>query len=417
MSVFPSIGIIGAGAAGSFCAIELARTLPGARITVYEAGAAPLAKVAVTGGGRCNFTNTFEGVERLEGVYPRGAHLMRRALGAFGWRDTVDWFEREGVKATVQDDHCVFPASQDAMQIVHTLENLMRRLGVKLVCSRRIGSVEELDEDIVVLTAGGKSEEALRRMLPPEVKVTATVPSLYTLKIADPGLRKLMGTTVENVTLGIAGTSLRSSGTLLLTDWGVSGPATLRLSSYAARHLAENNWQGTLTVGWISGAVERGAERRCADFIAQMRGEEGRKMLSSTRPEGLSDRLWRFLLLRAGLREDLRWAELGSKGARRLCCILTSDEYRIEGRARFKEEFVTCGGVDLAGVEPGTCRSRVRPNLYFAGEVLDVDAVTGGFNLQAAWSTAMLAARSIAGSLKTEHKKPARFNEEISAGG
>ena len=386
------IAIIGGGAAGCFCAIGLKRRLPDAEVTVYEAGPKLLAKVAVTGGGRCNLTNSFRDVRRLGEVYPRGEQLMRRALAAFSHEDTMRWFEAEGVRLTVQEDQCVFPVSQDAMQIVRTLERCLREAGVRVRLNAPVERVGDLDADRVVVTVGGSSREKLERLLPTGVEVTPCVPSLFTLKIPDAGLR--------------AGTKFRAAGTLLLTDWGVSGPATLRLSSYAARHLAENGYAGTLLVNWLDAP-----EAAAREWMAAAAAEHPQKQAAGTPPAGLTARLWRHLLGRAGLREDLRWAELGSKGAARLASTLTADAYPVAGRARFKEEFVTCGGVALSGVNLNTLESKVRPGLYFvnlntleskvcpglffAGEALDVDAVTGGFNLQAAWSTAALVAAAM----------------------
>ena len=384
------IAIIGGGAAGCFCAIGLKRRLPDAEVTVYEAGPKLLAKVAVTGGGRCNLTNSFRDVRRLGEVYPRGEQLMRRALAAFSHEDTMRWFEAEGVRLTVQEDQCVFPVSQDAMQIVRTLERCLREAGVRVRLNAPVERVGDLDADRVVVTVGGSSREKLERLLPAGVEVTPCVPSLFTLKIPDAGLRALMGTVVEQASLALAGTKFRAAGTLLLTDWGVSGPATLRLSSYAARHLAENGYAGTLLVNWLDAP-----EAAAREWMAAAAAEHPQKQAAGTPPAGLTARLWRHLLGRAGLREDLRWAELGSKGAARLASTLTADAYPVAGRARFKEEFVTCGGVAMSGVNLNTLESKVRPGLYFAGEALDVDAVTGGFNLQAAWSTAALVAAAM----------------------
>lgn len=384
------IAIIGGGAAGCFCAIGLKRRLPDAEVTVYEAGPKLLAKVAVTGGGRCNLTNSFRDVRRLGEVYPRGEQLMRRALAAFSHEDTMRWFEAEGVRLTVQEDQSVFPVSQDAMQIVRTLERCLREAGVRVRLNAPVERVGDLDADRVVVTVGGSSREKLERLLPAGVEVTPCVPSLFTLKIPDAGLRALMGTVVEQASLALAGTKFRAAGTLLLTDWGVSGPATLRLSSYAARHLAENGYAGTLLVNWLDAP-----EAAAREWMAAAAAEHPQKQAAGTPPAGLTARLWRHLLGRAGLREDLRWAELGSKGAARLASTLTADAYPVAGRARFKEEFVTCGGVALSGVNLNTLESKVRPGLYFAGEALDVDAVTGGFNLQAAWSTAALVAAAM----------------------
>jgi predicted Rossmann fold flavoprotein len=384
------IAIIGGGAAGCFCAIGLKRRLPDAEVTIYEAGAKLLAKVAVTGGGRCNLTNSFRDVQRLGEVYPRGEQLMRRALAAFSHEDTMRWFEAEGVRLTVQEDQCVFPVSQDAMQIVRTLERCLREAGVRVRLNAPVERVADLDADRIVVTVGGNSREKLERLLPAGVEVTPCVPSLFTLKIPDAGLRALMGTVVEQASLALAGSKFRAAGTLLLTDWGVSGPATLRLSSYAARHLAENGYTGTLLVNWLDAP-----EAAAREWIRATAAAHPQKQAAGTPPAGLTARLWRHLLGRAGLREDLRWAELGSKGAARLAATLTADAYPLAGRAHFKEEFVTCGGVALSEVNLGTLESKRYPGLFFAGEALDVDAVTGGFNLQAAWSTATVVATSV----------------------
>lgn len=394
------IAIIGGGAAGCFCAIGAKRRLPEADVTLYEAGPKLLAKVALTGGGRCNLTNSFRDVERLGEVYPRGEQLMRRALRVLSPEATQQWWEAEGVRLTTQEDQCVFPVSQDAMQIVRTLERDLRVAGVRVCLKAPVERIEALAEghfrvreenyDCVVVTVGGSSREKLERLLPEGVAVTPCVPSLFTLKIPDEGLRALMGTVVEQAGLSLAGTKFRAAGTLLLTDWGVSGPATLRLSSYAARHLAENGYAGTLLVNWLDAP-----EAETRGWIAAAAADNPRKQAAGTPPAGITARLWRHILRRAGLRDDLRWAELGAKGAARLAATLSADAYAVAGRARFKEEFVTCGGVDLAGVNINTLESRQYPGLFFAGEALDVDAVTGGFNLQAAWSTAAVVAASL----------------------
>ena len=402
------VAVIGAGAAGCFCAIELKRLRPELEVTLYEAGRVPLAKVSVTGGGRCNLTNSFEDITRLEDVYPRGARLMRRSLGNFSHEHTMRWFEKQGVRLVVQSDGCVFPASQDAMQIVRTLERLMRTLGVTVICGVRVEGVRRTDDgrweftagagvretaDAVIVTAGGSTRSSLGRMFAGlDLDIADPVPSLFTFKIAEESLRALMGTVVENVVMGICSTTFRSSGTLLVTDWGLSGPATLRLSSYAARYLAENKYVAPLSINWLSSS-----ESGVRGLLSTAVSDNPRKMVAGSAAitgGALTDRLWRYLVSRAGIRPDCRWGELGQKGCNRLVSVLTADQYRIEGRARFKEEFVTCGGVALSNIDINTLASKRFPGLFFAGEVLDIDAVTGGFNLQAAWSTGILAARS-----------------------
>lgn len=392
------IVIIGGGAAGCFCAAELSRLRPDLQITVLEAAPRPMQKLAVTGGGRCNITNSFEGVRSASDVYPRGANLMKRLLHSFGPADCLRWFEERGVRFVTQEDGCVFPESQDAMQIVRTLERALRNGGVSLSCNSKVTAVSEglnvsfgngssIRPDAVVLTTGGGTAGLLAGL---PLETVPPVPSLFTLKIADAGLHALMGTVTENVTLGLAGTRFRSHGTLLLTDWGVSGPATLKLSSYAARELAACGYKGTLLVNWLSAG-----EEECRSMLEGLSSAGSRKIANS-HPSALTDRLWRMLVGRAGIRDDCRWSELGSKGQARLVNTLISDTYDISGRARFKEEFVTCGGVSLKEVNPETMEARKCPGLFLAGEVLDIDAVTGGFNLQAAWNTAWTAAHAIA---------------------
>lgn len=392
------IAIVGAGAAGCFCAIEAKRRHPDNIVTVFESGPKPLAKVALTGGGKCNLCNTFEEVSDIRSVYPRGTRLMQNALRVFSPEDTIAWWQKEGVRLTILEGGRVFPESMDAMQIVRTLENLMRRLGVEVRCRAKVLEVRALEDGTlrivtkegeasagkVVITTGGG---ALGLIAGLDIPTVRPVPSLFSFKITDGGLRALQGSSAEGVSLKLSGSKFKSSGSVLLTDWGMSGPAVLKLSSYAARQLAENNWKGTLCVNWLS--LD---EDEVRDMLTNCAATFQRKMLSSTAPEGISHRIWQHIISRAGLREDLRWAEMGSKGLNRLVSTLISDNYEIEGRSPFKDEFVTAGGVDLSAVKASSLESKNYPGLFFAGEVLDIDGITGGFNLQAAWSTGYIVA-------------------------
>ena len=228
-------------------------------------------------------------------------------------------------------------------------------------------------------------------LAPLGLETIAPVPSLFTFNIGDESLKSLMGAVVNDALVGLAGTSFKARGALLLTDWGVSGPAILKLSSYAARDLADKGYRGTLNISWLGTA----RETECMELLQEMASESPRKQVVSTCPAALTGRLWRHIAARAGLREDLRWAETGSRGMARLASILACDAYTITGRCRFKDEFVTCGGVSLSEVSLNTLESKKHPGLHFAGEVLDVDAITGGFNLQAAWSMAYTVADAI----------------------
>jgi len=393
----PRIAVIGAGAAGCFCTAELRRLRPEAAVDVYEAGPKPLAKVAITGGGRCNLTNSFQGIRSLAEAYPRGERLMKRLLKVFSQEDACRWFEAAGVPLVLQEDHCVFPRSQDAMDIVRALlrkmdgAHLHLHTPVRSVMSGLSGhlKVDGTPYDAVVVTTGG-APKGLPLLEGLDLEWVPTVPSLFTFSIQDPGLRALMGLVTE-ASVSLPGTAFKAEGPLLITDWGLSGPAVLKLSSYAARHLAECGYKAPLCVNWTGLREEETRESLCS--IAKTHPQ---KQVSNTPPEGLQARLWSYLIGKSGIRADIRWAELGLKGLNRLVAILTQDSYSIAGKTRFREEFVTAGGVALSNLDPASLQCRKYPGLFFAGEVLDIDAITGGFNLQAAWTTGYVAAHAIA---------------------
>lgn len=399
------VAVIGAGAAGCFCAIELRRRLRDAEVTVFEAAGRPLAKVAVTGGGRCNLTNSFAEVRSLASVYPRGESVMKRGFRRFSNIDACRWFEGEGVRLVTQDDQCVFPQSQDAMQIVRTLLRLMDRHGVALRTSSRVTSIRrdessfevctsvtsEMFDRVVVTTGGSPKLSGISFLDSLELEIEQPVPSLFTFKIKDKSLTSMMGAVVEDATVAFCGTKFKAEGPLLVTDWGVSGPAVLKLSSHAARWLAGCGYRAPLSVNWM-GTM---GEQEVRDLLQGYMDANPQKQVCSIYPRVLTSRLWSHLLMRAQLREGIRWAELGKKGFNRLVNVMINDVYDIDGRGQFKDEFVTCGGVSLSNIDLNTLESKKYPGLYFAGEVLDIDAVTGGFNLQAAWTTGYIVACSI----------------------
>lgn len=393
----PRIAVIGAGAAGCFCTAELRRLRPEAAIDVYEAGPKPLAKVAVTGGGRCNLTNSFQGIRSLAEAYPRGERLMKRLLKVFSQEDACRWFEAAGVPLVLQEDHCVFPRSQDAMDIVRALlrkmdgAHLHLHTPVRSVMSGLSGhlKVDGTPYDAVVVTTGG-APKGLPLLEGLDLEWVPTVPSLFTFSIQDPGLRALMGLVTE-ASVSLPGTAFKAEGPLLITDWGLSGPAVLKLSSYAARHLAECGYKAPLCVNWTGLR-----EEEIRESLRSIAKTHPQKQVSNTPPEGLQTRLWFYLMGKSGIRADIRWAELGLKGLNRLVATLTQDSYSIAGKTRFREEFVTAGGVALSNLDPASLQCRKYPGLFFAGEVLDIDAITGGFNLQAAWTTGYVAAHAIA---------------------
>ena len=407
------IAIIGAGAAGFFTAINLKELTLNADITIYESSSRVLSKVSVSGGGRCNLTNSFEEIKSLSTVYPRGEKLMKGIFKTFNHNDTINWFEDNGVKLVTQNDCCVFPQSQDSQEIIDTFLDLSDELGIKIKTSSQISSIErdgegfrllldntELPSDIydaVVITTGGSPKhEGFNMLSSLPLDIIDPVPSLFSFNVTNDPITDLMGTVVENVSVKLQGFKPKATGALLITHWGVSGPAILKLSSYAARILKNSDYTAKLSINWIAEYIEKRVHSELAYIIEH----NSQKLLSSIRPYDLPSRLWLALLKRANVSEERRWAELGSKGINRIVNVLTNDEYDIRGKSRFKDEFVTCGGVSLESINPVTMESKECPNLYLAGEVLDIDAITGGFNLQAAWSTGYIVAQSIADKIE-----------------
>ena len=378
--------VVGGGAAGFFLAINLKELCPQMEVTIFEKSRKVLAKVEVSGGGRCNCTNSFAAVRDLSEVYPRGHRLMKRLFKTFDYRDAYTWFERHGVRLVTQDDNCVFPASQDSHTIINLFLAEARRHGISIRTESKITSLGELaDYDFIAITTGGGTAAMAG------VPVVEAVPSLFTFSIADEDLQALMGTVVDDATAFIPGTGFRASGPLLITHWGMSGPAILKLSSHAARELHDHHYQMPLSVNWTS--------RKDPDILQQLQdiiSRHPQKQLNTIRPFDLPSRLWNYLLEKTlGERAKNRWQNLNKKELNRLVNTLCNDSYQIAGRAAFKDEFVTCGGISLAAVNPTTLESKDLPHVYFAGEVLDIDGITGGFNFQAAWTTAYTVAQAI----------------------
>ena len=392
--------VVGGGAAGFFLAVNLKEMVPQMEVTILERGQRVLAKVEVSGGGRCNCTNSFYGVGDLSQVYPRGHRLLKRLFRQFDYHDAYEWFERHGVRLTTQDDGCVFPASQDSHTIINCFLGEARRHDIKICTGVKVEALADLsDYDYLAICTGGSPRaEGLRWLADAGHEIVPPVPSLFTLSIADEALTALMGTVVEQAQTMIPGTKLRADGPLLITHWGVSGPAILRLSSYAARHLAEAGYKMPLSINWTGLR-----EPEVLSALQAVMAQNPQKQLQSVRPCGLPSRLWDYLLQKTlGERATNRWQNLNQKELNRLANVLTNDSYLTAGRAAFRDEFVTCGGIALTSVNPATLESRHVPNLYFAGEVLDIDGVTGGFNFQAAWTTAYVVALAIADKMKNE---------------
>ena len=385
--------VVGGGAAGFFLAVNLKEMMPAMEVVIFERSHHVLAKVEVSGGGRCNCTNSFDSVTDLSHVYPRGHRFLKRLFNNFDYQDAYRWFEQHGVPLVTQDDDCVFPQAQDSHAIIDCFLSLARRSHIEIRKGVRVGSLDQLrDFDNVVVTTGGSPKgDGLRWLAVLGHEIETPVPSLFSFSIADEHLHALQGTVVNDVTAMLVGTKIRATGPLLITHWGVSGPAILKLSSHGARYLAEQNYQSPMSIRWLPMQDEE-----VAALLYEQGVKQPKKQLTTYSPLGLQQRLWTYLVEKAlASRAQIRWAELNKKDVNRLVNVLLNDTYQLAGRAPFKDEFVTCGGVSLKAVNPATLESRHVPHLYFAGEVLDIDGVTGGFNFQAAWTTAYTVALSI----------------------
>ncbi len=411
------IAIIGGGAAGFFAAITAKQQFPHSTVTIFEKAQRVLAKVEITGGGRCNLTNSFEGISDPKQAYPRGHKLMKRLFKQFDHHDAYEWFERNSVPLVTQEDQCVFPQSQDSHSIIDCLVNTAKALGVRIQCNHSLIAIKQMEDERLMLgfkigrgkeaTASSQEQMAFDRVAittggHPRVenfrylddlghKIVPPIPSLFTFNIADKAFKDLMGTVVDPVFTSIPGTKLKAEGPLLITHWGMSGPAVLKLSSYAARLLHENNYQMKVSVNWVHESNRSLVEENIHGIIAA----NPQKQLASIRPFGLPSRLWTYLIHKMEYAPEKKWSEMGKKGCNLLIETLTNDLYQVNGKGAFKEEFVTCGGVSLETINQHTLESKCCPHLFFAGEVLDIDAITGGFNLQAAWTTGYVVGQNI----------------------
>ena len=414
--------IAGGGAAGFFAAIACAEANPGCTVTLYEATAHPLAKVKVSGGGRCNVTHACFDPRELVRHYPRGG---RELLGAFHrWqpRDTVEWFAQRGVVLKTEADGRMFPVTDDSQTIVDCLHAAASRAGVRVVLRTGIKQVERGVPDALSKNASGGRVPPFRVILTTGETVAADrlllatgghqanagfgiarelghtveppVPSLFTFHVADPRLLDLAGVAVAEAVVAVRGSALTERGPLLVTHWGLSGPAVLKLSAWGARELHAAGYRFTLVVNWAPSYNPESAQAE----LARARTAHPRKQLGTWCPLGLPLRLWEKLLAAAGIPATAPWNTVANAALRTLAAQMVAGEFAVAGKSAFKEEFVTCGGVRLSEVDFKTMESRLVPGLHFAGEVVDVDGVTGGFNFQAAWTGGWLAGQAMAGA-------------------
>ena len=404
------VSVVGGGAAGFFGAIACAEANPAARVTLYEATAHLLAKVKISGGGRCNVTHACFEPRDLVKRYPRGGRELTGAFSRFQPRDTIAWFEQRGVALKVEEDGRMFPTTDDSQTIVDCLLAAARQAGVvvRTQCgvknAERLGAGagfrlelttgEVVTTDRLLLATGGNKANAgfaIARALGHTIETP--VPSLFTFHIDDPRLKDLAGVSVEDAATAVVGTPLKEHGPMLVTHWGLSGPAVLKISAWGARLLAERDYKFSLRVNW---APRFNAETARAE-LERVRAAEPRKQVTTFCPFGVPLRLWERLVAAAGIAPTAPWTTLGNAALRALAAQVTEGEFAVSGKSLFKDEFVTCGGVKLSEVDFKTMESRLVPGLHFAGEMLDVDGVTGGFNFQAAWTTGWHAGRAMAG--------------------
>jgi len=410
------ITVIGGGAAGFFSAITCAKTYPQARVTLLEAGRQLLAKVRISGGGRCNVTHACFDPCVLVQNYPRGGKALRGAFSRFQPRDTVEWFADRGVQLKTEEDGRMFPITDDSATIVNCLIRAAEDAGVRIRTGDAVVSVKKLmgnsAEDgrgdiasmFEVELKSGESFKCDRLLLatgsnPSGFKwakelgntVELPVPSLFTFNIADSRIKDLAGVSVPNAKVKLPGAKLEQSGPLLITHWGLSGPGVLKLSAWGARFLHDRHYKTNVLINWLP---QYNAEVLRQQLVG-VKSQLSHRLIVSSCPFPMPRRLWERLTSSIGIDDQKRWADLSNKAIDKLLLELVQGEYQIAGKGAFKEEFVTCGGVNLKEVDFKTMESRRCPGLFFAGEILDIDGVTGGFNFQSAWTTAWLAGIAI----------------------
>lgn len=397
--------VVGGGAAGFFCAINAAADKR-LRVVLLEKSDKLLSKVKISGGGRCNVTHACFSISEMAKKYPRGGNFVKKTFHRFFTKDTIAWFEERGVVLKTEADGRMFPVTDSSQTIIdcllseaarHQVEIRMRA-GVETVQPEgtqfelSLSNGQQLVADYVCMASGGYPKASMfdwMRNLGHEIE--EPVPSLFTFNIPVHPITKLMGISIEQVQVKITGTKLKETGPVLITHWGLSGPAVLRLSAWGARELSLKNWHFNIQVNWLPGFNEETLKEE----MQRLRFAQATQKVANRNPFGLPSRLWTFFLDEAGVAEECRWAELPAKEQNKLIKYLCAYELEVKGKTTFKEEFVTAGGIQLSDVDSHTLMSKKIPNLFFAGELLNVDGITGGFNFQNAWTTGYIAAQSI----------------------
>ena len=397
-----NIAVIGGGASGFMAAITAKETNISSNVTIFEKTDKLLAKVKISGGGRCNVTNATYSLSKLIKSYPRGGKKLKKSFNIFNTKNTVTWFESKGVKLKTEEDNRIFPLSNNSESIVNILISTAEELAIRISLKSKVNKIqitkqgfilninkEKLFFEKIIIASGGSAKSSGFEWISSlGYKIINPVPSLFTFNMPKNPITKLMGLSVSDVTVSIKGSSLKQTGPLLITHWGMSGPAILKLSSWGARDLADLNYDFTVQVNWLTLNEEIVREK-----IMKI---SSNKKIYNHNPFIIPKRLWLFILEKLEIPEDKIWRELSKKNKNRLINTLINDEYEIKGKTTFKEEFVSCGGISLSEVNMLTMESKRHNGLYFAGELLDIDGVTGGFNFQAAWTTGYLAGKNSA---------------------
>lgn len=398
--------IIGGGAAGFFTAINAAEKNPNLKIIILERGKEVLTKVKVSGGGRCNVTHAEFLPKELTQNYPRGEKELLGPFHTFMTGDTIEWFEKRGVELKIEEDRRMFPVSDSSQTIIDCFLSEAKRLGVEIILNQSVKKIQKEEnrftintttdtfsaEKIVVAT--GSNPKIWKLLEDLGHTIVPAVPSLFTFNIKDSRINDLPGLSTDasvKVLDEKGKTILESNGPLLITHWGMSGPAILKLSAWGARMLAPLNYHFNIEVNWLNNF----SEKEAFDALKNLKASQGKQTLFKYAQFELPKRLWQSLVKAAGIVETLTWADATRENLQNLANQLTTCNFEVTGKSTFKEEFVTAGGVDLKEVNFKTFESKVCKNLYFAGEVLNIDAITGGFNFQNAWTGGYLAAQAI----------------------
>ncbi|MDX1903449.1 MAG: NAD(P)/FAD-dependent oxidoreductase [Thermonemataceae bacterium] len=393
------IAVVGGGASGFFVAINIAEKHKNTEITIFEKTIKVLTKVAISGGGRCNFTHHCYEPKKLATFYPRGEKFLKALFYEFSPKNTQDWFEKRGVKSKIEADGRIFPQSDNSQTVIACFQSFCKKYQIGIEPSTFVEKIEQEGSgflvyyknnrtyfDKVVIATGGLSKiENFDFLSDFNLKIEKPLPSLFTFNIPNNPIKNLQGISNE-VIIKIKNSNLIETGSMLITHWGFSGPAILRLSAWGAKQLAEKNYHFFVEINWW-----KKNDESLRNTIQELKTKKATTLIQNTNFTEMPKRLWSFLLEKAHINPQRKWADLTKEEMKNLQKILLEDVYEVKGKTTFKEEFVTCGGINLDEINPKTMASKRFPNLYFTGEVLDIDGITGGFNFQAAWTTAWIA--------------------------